>query len=83
MISATVETLLKQALMTAHVYLCEAIKSIDQKMGDGYAKLHPELIAAYMAAAASDFNTSVQAKSLAEASDQIADAIKNFTVDAR
>jgi len=35
---------LKQAGMTAHHYLFQAIKSIDQAFGEGYAKANPELV---------------------------------------
>lgn len=58
-ITANAETLLRQASMTADEYLSEAIRRIDGRLGKGYAEKHPELIGAFMAAAASDFATSI------------------------
>ena len=46
---------MNQAAETAHRYLGEAVSSIDKMLGDGYAKKHPELIGAYMNAAAADY----------------------------
>ena len=34
--------------MTAHDYLLHAVADIDEMLGRGYARQHPELIAAYM-----------------------------------
>jgi hypothetical protein len=36
---------MRQACMTAHDYL-NAVSDIDKLLGDGYARQHPELIAA-------------------------------------
>jgi hypothetical protein len=58
-ITASPETLLRQASMTAHDYFVAAIKTIDDQLGSGYAKEHPELIAAFMRTASSDFSTSI------------------------
>ncbi len=55
MTSATPETLMKQAAQTAKVYLIAAIEAIDSQFGENYAKAHPELVAAFMHAAASDY----------------------------
>lgn len=49
------EVLMKQAAMTAHDYMIDAVAAIDKKFGEGYARAHPELIAAYMQTAALDF----------------------------
>lgn len=46
-----------QASMTADEYLTAAIESIDSKLGEGYAKAHPELIGAFMRSSAQDFHT--------------------------
>jgi len=58
-ITADVETLMKQAPMTVHLYLGHAIEMIDEKFGEGYAKENPVLTAAFVQACASDFNTSI------------------------
>ncbi len=45
-----------QATSTASIYLSDAITSIDNALGKGYATKHPELIGAFMQSAASDYN---------------------------
>jgi hypothetical protein len=52
MISA--ETIERQAAGTAAYWMERAIKEIDSLLGEGYAKQHPELIAAFMKTAARD-----------------------------
>ena len=42
--------------------LARAIRSIDLRLGQGYAKAHPELVATYMQIAAQEFNTSSSQK---------------------
>ena len=42
--------------------LARAIRSIDLRFGQGYAKAHPELVATYMQVAAQEFNTSSSQK---------------------
>src|SRR5262249_3819866 len=58
------ETLLRQAPMTAHAYLLHAEKDIDEILGSGYAKKHPELIAAYINVCAVDLGTAVIARAI-------------------
>lgn len=50
---------IRQAASTAEQYLLDAISSIDKHLGDGYAKRHPELIAAFMRSAAQDFHSTL------------------------
>ena len=45
-----------QAGFTASKYLNEAILEINARLGPGYAEKHPELIAAFMRTAASDYS---------------------------
>jgi len=42
--------------------LARAIRSIDLRFGQGYAKAHPELVATYMQIAAQEYNTSSSQK---------------------
>lgn len=51
--------LMRQAVLTSHSYLSSAIRIIDEELGEGYAKTHPELIAGFMKTAATDFHTAV------------------------
>lgn len=56
--------LMQQALDTATNYFNAAIRIIDDRFGDDFAKNHPELIAAFMRTAATDFHTSLQSRAL-------------------
>ena len=59
---ATWDTLLKQASDTAQAYMIRAKYDINEQFGEGYAKDHPELVAAYMKVAAMDFQTMAKVK---------------------
>lgn len=59
MFMGTPENLMKQAGMTVHVYLMDAVRSIDGQFGDGYAAAHPELVAAFIQACAIDYATAI------------------------
>ena len=52
--------LMRQARDTAETYFNQAVRIIDEKFGEGYAKERPELIAGFMNAAARDFDTSIK-----------------------
>ncbi len=69
--AADAHTLMNQAPMTADKYLLDCIRSIDEALGDGYAKAHPEVLAAMLRACSFDFATCMTSNSL----DRIADAI--------
>lgn len=58
-ISASTEELLKQAPMTAQTYFHAAIRTINERFGETYAREHPELVGAFVAACAQDFHTSM------------------------
>ena len=49
--------------MTAETYFNQAIEIIDQRFGDGYAEVHPELLGAFRHTAALDFQACIIAKS--------------------
>jgi hypothetical protein len=49
--------LMARARMTAVTYMREGIEWIDKEFGDGYAKRHPELLAAFMRTCAADFHS--------------------------
>jgi hypothetical protein len=68
------ETLLRQAPMTADVYLDHAIRDIDDRLGKGFAKAHPELIAAYIQTCALDFGAAVIARAIESLADAVEDA---------
>ena len=57
-------TLLRQAPMTAHTYMACAVHDIDEMFGKGYAKAHPELVAAYMQTSAIEMTGGAIARAL-------------------
>ena len=69
--SADADTLMRQAPMTVDLYLRKAVESIDEVFGAGYAKAHPEVVAAFMQACSWDFATTMGSNSV----DRLADAI--------
>src|SRR5262249_19844770 len=79
-ITAGNNALRRQAQMTADTYMRQAIEDIDDVLGKGYAKAHPELIAAYMQTAAIDMGGAVIARAIEitikQAAGTIYDAIK-------
>lgn len=70
------QTLLRQAPMTAGTYMDCAIKDIDHLFGKGYAKAHPELIAAYMQTSSIDMAGAVIARAIDRAVREVAEAIR-------
>jgi hypothetical protein len=48
---------LRQAGMTAEEYLGDAVRAIDKKFGQDYAKKNPALVAAFMQVCAKDYAT--------------------------
>jgi hypothetical protein len=51
----SIETLFRQAPMTAHTYMSEAIAKLDEHFGEGYAQAHSELVGAFMITCALDY----------------------------
>lgn len=67
---------------TAKHYLYRAVDEIDKKFQKGYAEKHPELVAAFIRAAATDFATAMSLKaaedlvtSIDRLNERIADAL--------
>lgn len=61
-LSEEYRTLFEGGFTIADECLLRAIRSIDLRFGQGYAKAHPELLATYMQIAAQEFNTSSSQK---------------------
>jgi hypothetical protein len=80
MITADATTLMRQAPMTAEVYMLEAVKCINERFGMGYAKDHPDLVAAFMYVAGNDFNAAIQAQAISEAAQAISEAAQAIYV---
>jgi hypothetical protein len=51
------DTLLRQAPMTAEVYMDAAIRYLDEKFHQGFASNHPEFVRIYVEAFVRDFHT--------------------------
>jgi hypothetical protein len=68
--------LMRQACMTAHDYLLHGKSDIDERLGVGYAQVHPELLAAYMQTAALDYMAGFLAKEIGGALERIAEAMR-------
>jgi hypothetical protein len=60
------ELLMRQASMTAYTHMRSAKDDIDAMFGEDYAKQHPELVGAYMQAAAANFAVTFQGDRLEE-----------------
>jgi hypothetical protein len=77
-VSAGMTALMEQAPATVNEYLREATAAVDEQFGEGYAKAHPELVGAFIQAAAGDFHTSLMkmgCQEIAAALGRIADAM--------
>lgn len=68
------ETLESQASRTAASWLQDAIREIDKVFGSGYAKEHPELVAAFMKTAGLD-EIAMHLRGLALAHQRIDDSL--------
>lgn len=77
--SADADTLMRQAPMTADLYLRKAVQSIDEVFGAGYAKEHPEIVAAFMQACTVDFATVMASNSVDRLADAIHTGLSNMT----
>jgi hypothetical protein len=67
--------LAKQAPQATYEYLRCGIRDIDDLLDEGYAKDHPELLAAYMKTAAMDLFTAVISREINKGLNGIAEAI--------
>lgn len=56
-ITASFDTLMRQAPATVELYWHEAIKVIDNSFSKGYAKQHPELLGTFLQTCARDLHT--------------------------
>ena len=65
------------ASKTAHGYLLNAIDSVNELMGEGSAKAHPELVIAVMKAASEDYMASMLGQRIAPALDEVASAVRD------
>ena len=64
--------------LAAGNYLNAAIRDIDAEFGEGYARAHPELVAAFMQTAVMDYSSGIASESLHEAVGQIKGALDDI-----
>lgn len=69
--------MLRQSPMAVHDILLHTVSNIDKILGEGYAEAHPELIAACVSAATSEFNNGSMIVAIQETSDKIASALED------
>lgn len=62
---------MRQGAETADLWLRKVVRSVDEVFGEGYARANPQVVAAMLAASASDFRTTTLTASI----DRLADAI--------
>lgn len=77
-IDASFDTLFDQASDAAATYLSRAKREIDKVFGDGYASDNPQLVAAFITAAASDMNSATSAKVSGAALQEIARSLSEI-----
>lgn len=69
--------LMKQSADTAGSYMARARAAIDESFGEGYAAAHPELVGAFMQAAAADF----QAMWIGQRLEALEEAVRDVVAD--
>lgn len=82
MIEADPETLMRQAWKTASEYMLYGEQEIDARFGKGFAKAHPELLAAFMRTAAADYGASLIAKEIGNAINDLSAAVQVYIGEA-
>ena len=76
-ITADINTLVSQASSTASEYLSQAIRNVDNALGEGYAAKHPKLLAAMISASGQDFAAAVATKANQEIAERLAEALED------
>lgn len=75
MITATFLQLAQEAPLIVAGMLDDTIIQIDNRFGRGYAKRHPELVAAFLAASENNFSIATLAQQIRAGLDNIADSL--------
>lgn len=69
--SLTANDLMVEAPDTVNFYLRRAIEHIEDSFGEGYAKEHPELLAGFLQACATELHTAIEARETTEVAEAI------------
>ena len=75
--SLTANDLMVEAPDTVNFYLRRAIEHIEDSFGEGYAKEHPELLAGFLQACATELHTAIEARETTG----VAEAIQNIAAE--
>lgn len=75
-ITKNLSELMHDAINTADSFLGAAVIRIDREFGEGYAAAHPELVAAFMQAAAIECGAVTLAKVIGEAIESRGDGLE-------
>ena len=75
----TAGDLMRQAPDTIDFYLRKGIDHIDNHLGEGYAKEHPELLAGFIQACATELHTAIQAREISDAIIAVAEQLNELT----
>lgn len=78
-VTANFTELMNQASDTAAVYLRRAITEIDKSFGEGFAEKNPNLVGAFMQAAASDLHGATLAKVIGAALQEVSRSIEQVS----
>jgi hypothetical protein len=78
-ISADNDTLLEHVPVTTDQFLDHAIGALDERYGVGYAKLNPNLVAAYLRACTDNFAAAILARAIEAIEDDIAKFVTAMT----
>jgi hypothetical protein len=70
------DAMLRQSPMAVHDILLNTVINIDKVLGDGYSQKHPELVAACVTAATSEFNNSSMIVAIQEATEKVSAALE-------
>jgi hypothetical protein len=71
---------MRQAPMTADLYLGKVVEDIDGLFGKGYAAKNPTLVAAMLKVCGQDFTCALTMRELGEAIGDVADAIRDVAI---
>ncbi len=78
-ITADWKKLMEDGAGAASYFLSRAIESIDGQFGAGYSKQHPELVGAFMNAAAKDSAANTISKCIQQHAEELADGLNDIT----
>ena len=77
-VTASFDTLMKQAPDAVALYLQRAKDEIDTLFGEGYAAENPQLVAAFINAAASDMNAATLSKTIGNSLQEISSSLNKL-----